>query len=310
LNVHAYSVGVIIRNWLGRVLLLAGLLAQASSAKAQQPTPAPASSKHSLWKVQGQQNSLYLLGSIHVLKKEDYPLAKVIDDAFTNAQIAVFETEIDKMEDPAMAMKLALKGRLPAGETLRDQLSPPVYSSFKDYVAKTGMPMLIFDSLTPGMAAITLVTLELKRLNLDPQYGLDKHFFDLATAAGKKIVPLETLDFQLGLLTDFSKEEGELMMKSTLKEIDQMEKDLGEMLKAWQIGDATKLEKLLNEAKEDAPAIYKRLVTDRNQNWLPRLEELAKGKENAIVIVGAGHLVGTNGVVELLRRKGFKVVQQ
>jgi len=139
---------------------------------------------------------------------------------------------------------------------------------------------------------------------------LDKHFFDLAKQAGKKIVPLETVDFQINLLTDFTKEEGELLMKSTLKDIDTMEKDLGEMLGAWKNGDATKLEKLLNQAKDDAPAIYKRLVTDRNHTWLPRLEELAKGKENVIVIVGAGHLVGTNGVVELMKGKGFKVTQE
>jgi len=234
----------------------------------------------------------------------------VINAAFSNSQIAVFETEIDKMENPATAMKFALAGRLPAGETLSDQLSPPVYSAFKEYAAKTGIPMLIFDSLKPGMAALTLVTLELKHLNLDPEYGLDKHFFDLATQTGKKTVPLETLDFQLSLLTEFSKEEGELLMKSTLKEIDKMENDLSTMLAAWQSGDGVKLEKLLNEAKEDAPAIYKRLVTDRNQNWLPKLEQLAKGKENAIVIVGAGHLVGTNGIVELMKHKGFKVVQE
>ena len=99
-------------------------------------------------------------------------------------------------------------------------------------------------------------------------------------------------------------------MKTTLKDIDIMEKDLGDLLKAWQTGDAAKLEKLLNEAKEEAPAIYKRLVTDRNRTWLPKLEELARGKENAIVIVGAGHLVGTNGVVELLKRKGYRVTQE
>jgi len=292
-----------------RTLLLAAILVGAPSAHAQQPATATAS-KHSLWKVQGQQNTLYLLGSIHVLKKEDYPLPSVIEAAFTNAQIAAFETEIDQLEKPDVAMKLATKGRLPEGQTLREQLSPPVYSAFKDYAQKTGVPVQIFDSLTPSIAAITLVALELRKLDLDPEYGLDKHFFRLATEASKKIVPLETLDFQLNLLTDFSKEEGELLMKSTLKEIDTMEKDLGEMLSAWQKGDAGKLEKLLNEAKEDAPAIYKRLVTDRNRRWLPKLEELARGKENAIVIVGAGHLVGTNGVVELMKGKGFKVTQE
>jgi len=269
-----------------------------------------AATKHSLWKVQGQQNTVYLLGSIHVLKKEDYPLPPVIERAFTNAQIAVFETDVDQMENPEVAMKLATKGRLPEGQTLSGQLSPPVYSAFKDYAQKTGVPIQIFDSLTPSIAAVTLVALELRKLDLDPEYGLDKHFSNLAKQAGKKVVPLETLDFQLSLLTDFSREDGELLMKSTLKEIDTMEKDLGEMLDAWKNGDAGKLEKLLNQAKEDAPAIYKRLVTDRNRRWLPRLEELARSKENAIVIVGAGHLVGTNGVVELMKGKGFRVVQE
>ena len=82
------------------------------------------------------------------------------------------------------------------------------------------------------------------------------------------------------------------------------------MLRAWEKGDAAQLEALLNESMEEAPVIFKRLVTDRNQRWAPQIEELLRGKENAMVIVGAGHLVGANGVVGLLRKKGFKVVQQ
>jgi uncharacterized protein YbaP (TraB family) len=160
------------------------------------------------------------------------------------------------------------------------------------------------------MAAISLVVLELKKLELDPEYGLDKHFFSRARESSKKVVPLETLDFQLSLLTDFTKEEGELLLKTTIRDMETMEKEFGELLQAWKTGDSGKLEKLLNEAKQEAPVIYKRLVTDRNRNWLPKLEELLRGKENAIAIVGAGHLVGTNGVVELLRTKGYRVTQE
>jgi len=99
-------------------------------------------------------------------------------------------------------------------------------------------------------------------------------------------------------------------MRSTLKDIDKMESEFGELLKAWHTGDSEKLEKMLNEAMEEAPVIYKRLLTDRNRRWLTKIEELAHGKDNAIVIVGAGHLVGINGVVELLKKKGYKVAQQ
>ena len=275
-----------------------------------QPAKPSSATKHSLWKVQGKENAVYLLGSIHLLKKEDYPLPAPLEAVFSDSKIAVFETDIAGMENPELAMKLAAKGQLPEGETLRTRLSPPVYVAFSNYVQKAGMPVELFDSITPAMAAITLVALDLKKMGLDPQNGLDKHFFDLAAKAGKTIVPLETLDFQIGLMTEFSKEEGELLMKTTLKEIDTMEKDLDDLIKAWRTGDAEKLDKLLNEAMEEAPVIFHRLLTDRNRRWLPKIEELLRGKENAIVIVGAGHLVGTNGVVALLKNKGYKIAQE
>jgi len=291
----------------GVVLLLACSLV--ATLLAQEKRAATAT-HHTLWKIQGQQNAVYLLGSIHLLKKEDYPLPAPLEAAFTNSRIAVFETDIGEMEKPEVVMKLATKGMLPAGQTLKDQLTPEVYLAFSNHIQKTGMPAQLFDSFTPAMAAISLVALEIKKLGLDPEHGLDKHFYGRAREENKTIVPLETLDFQISLMTEFSKEEGELLMKSTLKDIDKMESEFGELLKAWHTGDADKLEKMLNEAMEEAPVIYKRLLTDRNRRWLTKIEELAHGKENAVVIVGAGHLVGTNGVVELLKRKGFKVTQQ
>jgi uncharacterized protein YbaP (TraB family) len=291
------------------VLFLATLVVGAPALRAQQAKPA-AAAKHSLWKVQSKQNAVFLLGSVHVLRKEDYPLPAPIEAAFSNASIAVFETDIEAMEDPQLAMQLMAKGRLPAGETLRSQLSPDVYADLSKHLQTAGLPAQIFDSLSPAMAALSLVAIELKKLDLDPEYGLDKHFFKLAKQGGKKIIPLETIDFQIKLFTEFTKEEGELLVKTTLRDIDTMQKDLGDLLKAWQTGDATKLEKLLNEAKQDAPVIYKRLLIDRNMNWLPKIEELTRGKENAIVIVGAGHLVGTNGIVELMRKKKYQVTQE
>jgi uncharacterized protein YbaP (TraB family) len=296
-------------NTLKYGLLLLGLFVAAPCARGQE-NKATASAKHTLWKVPGKQNAVYLLGSIHVLKKENYPLPAPIEGAFSNANIAVFETDVDGLEKPDVMIKLATKGRLPEGETLRDQLSPPVYAKFSNYLSQAGMPVPLFDQFAPAMAALSLVALELKKLDLDPEFGVDKHFFKRARQDGKKIIPLETIDFQIGLMTDFSKEEGELLMKTTLKDIDKMQKELGELLEAWLKGDSTQLEKLLNESMEEAPVIFKRLVSDRNQNWLPKIEELLQGKENAVVIVGAGHLVGANGVIELLRKKGYKVQQQ
>jgi uncharacterized protein YbaP (TraB family) len=292
----------------GCVFLLWVTVAVAGGAQ-EKPSAAPVGSRHSLWKVMGASNTVYLLGSIHVLKKTDYPLPPVIENAFTNSPIVVFETDIAALEDPSIALKLMSKARLPEGETLQEHLSPAVYKAFTNHLSGSVLPLEMVEQFTPAMAAMTLEMLEMQKMGLDPQYGVDKHFFALA-GKKKEIVPLETVDFQIGLLTDFSKEEGELLMKSTLKEIDTTKNDLMEMLKAWQTGDAAKLEKLLNEAVSEAPVLYRRLLTDRNHNWLPKIEELARGGKNAIVIVGAGHLVGKEGLVELLREKGFKITQQ
>src|SRR5437762_13012739 len=98
-----------------------------------QPAKTSTAAKHSLWKVQGKENAFYLLGSIHLLKKEDYPLPGPMETAFSDSKIAVFETDIAAMENPELAMKLATKGQLPEGETLRARLSPPVYAAFSNY---------------------------------------------------------------------------------------------------------------------------------------------------------------------------------
>jgi len=280
-----------------------------SPVRAQESQRA-ASTHHSLWKVEGQRNAVYLLGSVHVLKKENYPLAAAIEAAFTNSSVVVFETDVAALDDPGIAFKMMSKCRLPEGETLSQQLSPEVYKQFTNHLSGSLMSAGMMEQFTPAFAAMTLVVLEMQKLGLEPEHGLDKHFFARARKEEKQIVPLETVDFQIDLLTEFTKAEGEPLMKATLKELETMKNDLTDLLNAWETGDAKKLEKLMNEAMADEPVIYKRLLTDRNRNWLPKIEEFLRGDKNTIVIVGAGHLVGKEGVVELLRKKGLKVTQQ
>jgi uncharacterized protein YbaP (TraB family) len=214
------------------------------------------------------------------------------------------------MEKGETQMKLLGKAQLPAGETLAEQLPAGLYAQFTKHLEAAGLPEMMFAQMKPPMAAMMLVVLELQKQGLDPEQGLDKHFFGLARTAGKQISGLETVDFQIGLVTDFTKAEGEALMRSTLKEMDKLKTVIGDMLNAWQTGDTEKLEKLLNESVEEEPVIYKRLLTDRNNRWAPKIEEMCRDDKNTIVIVGAAHLVGKEGVVELLKKKGLKVTQQ
>jgi len=293
-------------TWLLLGLVVPWLAAPVSAQEGR----APATARHTLWKVQGESNAVYLAGSVHVLRKENYPLAAPIEAAFSNSAIAVFETDIDALEDPETAQKIRGKGRLPDGETLRQQLSPEVYAAFAEHVKNAGLPERMFDPLSPSMAILSLAVIDLEKLGFDPEYGMDKYFFRRARKDAKQIVALETVEFQIGLATDFTREEGEMLMKTTLRDIDKLKQEFGDVLKAWETGNADELEKLLNEATQEAPVIFKRFVADRNRRWLPKIQELARGKENAIVIVGAAHLVGKEGVVELLKKRGLKVTQE
>jgi len=291
-------------NW--HRLVVAGVALVTTSLCAQQPR----SARHSLWKVEGKASVVYLMGSVHALKAENYPLPREMEAAFTNSPIAVFEADIDALEAMGTQLKILSKSRLPEGETLATQLSPAVYGKFTNQLDETGMPVMMFERFKPSIAAMTLALLELKKLGLDPEYGLDKQLYGRARKEHKTVVPLETVDFQIDMITDFTKEEGELLMKTTLEELGIMKSELAGLVKAWQTGDTDKLDKLLNEASREAPAIFQRLVGDRNERWVPKIEEWLRGDKNAVVIVGAGHLVGKDGVVELLRQKGLKVTQQ
>jgi hypothetical protein len=292
---------------LGAVLLLAVFIWQPLRA---QENAAPANTNlHSLWKVEGKSNVVYLMGSIHLLKPDNYPLPAALESAFSNSQVAVFETDVDQLADPALQMKMMSKGALPAGETLQQHLSPATYAAFTNEVQASGLPLQMLEPLKPSLAAMVVGLVEIAKLGADPQYGLDKYFSDKAHKEGKQVMGLETADFQIDLITGFSPDEDEAMMKMSLDDINKTKAEFGDMMKAWQTGDSPAIEKLLNDSLEKVPTLYHRMVTDRNKRWVPKIEELLHGDKNAIVIVGSAHLVGKEGVVELLKAKGYKVTQ-
>ena len=186
--------------------------------------------RHCLWKVDGPHSVVYLLGSIHLLKRDDYPLDRPIETAFTNAQVAVFETDMDKLEQPEMQMTLMGKAQLPEGETLEQHLTPATYALFSNHVSRAGLPLAMFNRFKPFIAASAIAVIELQKLELDPAFGVDKYFSGRAAKEGKRVIPLESVDFQIDLLTGFSREEGELVMKTSLADMDKMKKEFKDII--------------------------------------------------------------------------------
>jgi uncharacterized protein YbaP (TraB family) len=265
---------------------------------------------HAAWRMQGSNCIVHLLGSVHVLKDEHYPLPAVFESAFSNANIVVFETDIGGMMKPETQSKLLGKAMLPDGVFLKDHLSKETYASLQGYLKDNGLPEMIVSKLRPGFAMMTLVMLEVQKLGFQAEQGMDLYFYRRAQKQKKSIRELESLEFQVGLICELDKEEGESLVKSTLDELKDAKHKFEELLGAWQRGNEAELEKILNEANRKEPELMKRLVTDRNARWTPQIEDLARGTNNVAVVVGAAHLVGKDGVVDMLRRRGWTVTQE
>ncbi len=266
-------------------------------------------SHHTLWSVQGASNTVYLLGSIHVLKPEDYPLPEILDEAFSNAPIAVFETDLGQMEGRRFQQMLMAKAQLGPGETLAEQLSPETFQRLHAQLLADGIAPDMFDHMQASIAAISLEVIHLRRLGYDPEDGVDRHYFRLARLAGKEILTLEPVESQINLVTQFSPAEREILMQTTLDDLSQNQRVFSELLNAWKRGDSQRLDELLHQGMRLSPALFQRVVAERNARWLPEVESLLHGRNDAVVIVGAGHLVGRQGLVEGLRKRGWSIRQ-
>src|SRR5438105_57535 len=223
------------------------LFALVAPAWAKDTTNAVAT-KHSAWKVQGAKCSVYLLGSVHVLKEENYPLPAVFESAFSNASVVVFETDIGAMMKPETQMSLMTKAQLPAGQSLKDMLTEETYAGLLSHLKGNGIPEVLVSRIKPGFAVMMLAMLEMQKQGYDPQAGMDLYFYKRTQKEGKTVRGLESLDFQLGLICDLRKEEGEAMMKSTLTDLKEAKTKFGALITAWQTGDNASIEKLMNEA--------------------------------------------------------------
>jgi uncharacterized protein YbaP (TraB family) len=285
---------------------------------AQTPAPAVAApvvstnktTKHCLWELKGKTNTVFLLGSMHVMKDEMYPLAPVIEAAYKQSSMLVFETDMKVLESPAFAMKLMSKATYPEGESLKKNLSPAMYSLLASNLQNSILSVEMINQFKPWMAAMTLVVLELQKQGFNLQNGVDKHLFSRANEDQKALDHFETPDFQAELFTGLTDKESEEFLGQALKDMDVWKKQIALLERAWLTGDTKALDKLLLDSFREYPLMHKKLLIDRNRAWIAKCEQFLKGEKDVLVVVGAGHLVGKDSVVELLTAKGYKVEQR
>jgi len=281
------------------------LLLVAAGFRAQAADPL-----HCFWEVTGPSNTVHFLGSIHFMKPDAYPLAPIIENTFERAKVVAFETDIEALNSPRTAAKMMQAGAAPAGKKLADLIDAKLYQRLERAIDGGGLPIEVFDGMRPWMVGVMLATMDIQKLGYMPEHGVDHRFHKMAKAQGKRIVALETVDSQLGVFTSLDAPTEAGLLSQSLEEMKRIPVVLEEMVLAWKTGDAEKLDKLMNEGMKGSPGLYQKLLVDRNHKWIPSIEKLLRGSDPGIVIVGAGHLVGINGVPELVRRRGYQVRQR
>ncbi len=296
-----------VRTWsvLGLLVLFWGC--STLTAHSTQDIP-PTDSSHILWKIQSPHNTIYLAGSIHVMQKEDYPLDQAFDRAFQHSSRVIFEVDLDGLSSPSAQMNMLQKGLYLNGESLLKVLPPESYATAKTGLAGLGQQIEDFHRMKPWMVATAVMALELQKLGFDSAYGVDRHFYEKAKAAGKDIQGLETVEFQLNLFDQLSPSTQEQFLLQTLEELKNLNTQVRDMLQAWKQGHAQQLETLL-AGMADYPELNQTLVLNRNQAWLPHMEQALQEKEPVFIVVGALHLLGKEGLVEALKAKGYRVEQ-
>ena len=264
-----------------------------------------------LWKVTGPRGgTMFIAGSLHLLADEYYPLAPAFDEAFAQADLLVEELDMGEMMASSSQMLMLQRGMMPAGQTLESVLTPPTMTAVKAKVTEMGLPLAPLQLFKPWALALTLQGLEWQKAGFNPELGLDRHFYDLAKAKNLGVQGLETLDFQIAQFDGLSMPLQDKMLADTLKEMSTTQEAVGEMARAWKAGDAAAIERIVLRDLKSDPQMYQRLLVDRNRAWLPKLEALFSRPKPAFVVVGAAHLVGSDGIIAMLRAKGYTVVQQ
>ena len=265
--------------------------------------------KSFLWKVQSDKNTVYILGSIHFMKKENYPLKKAIEQAFQSVKKLVLEIDLQSAEPEKMQGMMLQHGINRDGKSLEDVVSNETYSLVAQRVKEMGLDIRALSSVKPWVVALTMTSLKLQQLGFDPQYGVDRYFFEKAQAAHKGVAGLETVEQQFSLLDQLSLQFQELMLRQTLKALDTLDKGVDQLVRSWLSGDSQILEGLVLGSFKEYPELYQRIMFDRNRRWFLQIEKFLSQGEVYMVVVGAGHLVGKGSVIELLRERGYRIEQ-
>ena len=282
---------------------LAGLLLLAFGAQV-----AHARGETSVWSVKGERNTVYLAGSVHALPKDDAAFPEQLERAYQAVNVIVLEVDLDDM-NPLDAIKfITTNGTLPANQSLEDIVGAEPYARVSKLAASLQVPEIVISKLEPWSAALILTQYALTKTGFDPALGIDMQITERARTDGKSIEGLETVIDQLSVFDSCTFEEQTRFLLDSAEDVPKLNEDLQDLIDAWRSGNLRALEKAFVEERAKSPQLYDALLGARNRQWLPKIEALLKEDRDYLVVVGALHYVGRDGLLALLSKDGHKPI--
>jgi uncharacterized protein YbaP (TraB family) len=266
------------------------------------------SQKSFIWEISSEVNSVYLLGSIHVASPDIYPLDSSIEDAFELADNLVVETDITQVDEMYTLQLIMEYGTYPPGETLRDDISDDLYAQL---VEQFGDVIGTLDNYRPWVVVTMLEQMQTQELGYNAEYGIDLYFINKAVDSGKDIIELETVDYQIALISALPDELMILVLEADLAH-PMTQEDGDSLFQTWEDGDTAAMESLFFSALTWEPELepyYDVLVYARNVTMAETIEGFLADDESYFVVVGAGHLVGEDSLIDILAERGYLTEQ-
>ena len=300
------------RTWMiGVAALLAPHMAPAQTA-APRPAPAPApaatpatAAKPALWVIHDHDTTIYLFGTIHVLKPGIGWFDRAVKQAFDRSGTLILELVLP--ENPASIQGVVVaKGMTKDGPTLPEQLPADHRALYAKALADLGLPAAAFDRARPWFAATNLSLLPLMRAGYDPAQGPESVLTKAAKAAGKPVEGLETFEQQIGYLSGLSQPAQVAFLDQTLDELPKAQTQIGGMVAAWTKGDPETIGRELNKGIDKQPELAKTLLFDRNERWATAIKARLAKPGTVFIAVGAGHLAGNRSVLADLKKLGVE----
>lgn len=267
----------------------------------------PAQADAPVWQASKGDSTVFLGGTIHLLRARDYPLPAAFETAYQASDRLFFEIDQSQLADMSVQARMMQQLTYQDDRTLQTVLDEETYAALTAYAENAGLPMAMMQKFKPGMLLSTLSLLEFQSRGFTPQ-GVDAYYNTRAMGDGKARGELETIDQQITMLASMGEGYESEFVAYSLRDLETVGEAIEDMVTAWRAGDQASLEaQFIRPMLEEAPELYDSMLVERNNNWMPQIEAMFDEPGTEFVLVGAAHLIGEHGVLAMLSERGYEV---